>query len=65
MKNAAVSGRGGARPGAGRKAYVPADKKKLRSYKATDAEYRVIIEKTAAGGYKSISDYIRSRLLQD
>jgi hypothetical protein len=58
-------GKGGARPGAGRPRCKPSDKKKLRSFKATDREYQIIVEKAIVSGHKSISDYIRSKLLQD
>lgn len=52
---------GGKRPGAGRP--VVNDKRKLRSFKATDSEWEQIQQKAHNAGFSSASEYIRAKAL--
>jgi hypothetical protein len=51
--------RGGARPGAGRKARAGEPAKK-RSFRATDSEWAAWQDAAADRGYDTIDDYIRA-----
>jgi len=56
------SKRGGPRPGAGRPAMTADQKRKLRSFKASDKEWKLIHQAAKESGLK-VSEYIRKKTI--